>query len=138
MSAASFDETVIIGPSEARSPASGARFPMPRRYATSSIAFTRLALTYTRFGAKRCMRPHESTSAHELVPPRVRSQRWTARTRRTGGKRAGSALRLILQRRPGRTRMPTSVRPPERIRTRRAQRSVGGSSVSQLPSQGRW
>ena len=138
MSAASFDETVIIGPSDARSPASGARLPMPRRYATSSIAFTRLALTYTRCGANVCIRPQESISAHELVAPRERSQRWTARTRLTDGKRAGSALRPIRQRRPGRTLTATSVRPPERIRTGPTQRSVGGSSVPQLPSQGRW
>jgi hypothetical protein len=45
LSAASFDETVIMGPSEARSAASGSRLPISRRYATSSMALTRLALT---------------------------------------------------------------------------------------------
>jgi hypothetical protein len=43
--AASFEETWIIGASTARSPASGMRLPMPRRYAVSSIALTRLAVT---------------------------------------------------------------------------------------------
>jgi hypothetical protein len=138
VSAASFDDSVIIGPSEARSAVSGMRLPMPRRYATSSIALTRLALTYARCGAKPWMRPQLSTSDHELIPLRFARKRRTARIRSIGGKRAGRAWRVIRHPRPGRTLTLTAVRPPERIRMRRAQRSVGGSSSEQLPSQGRW
>jgi hypothetical protein len=138
VSAASFEELVIIGPSDARSAPSGMRLPIWRRYATSSMAFTKLALTYTRCGAKPRSRPQLSISAHELTPPRAARKRCTARTRAREGKRAGSAFRLILQPRNGRTVARTRVSPPERTRMRRAQRSAGGSSMEQSPAHGRW
>ena len=90
-----------------------------------------------RRAARPCVRPCESISAQETIPARRERKRRAACTRSGGGNSAGRARTRRRQPRPGRTVARTPVRPWAMTLIRREQRSVGGSSSEQLPSQGR-